>query len=47
VDVSNLFATLYQSVGISPVTELISPNGRPLKLVGTFGDGKPVAELLA
>lgn len=46
VDVSNLFATLYQSVGISPMTELISPNGRPLKIVGTFGDGKPVAELL-
>lgn len=45
VDVSNLFATLYKSVGISPMTELQSPNGRPLKLVGTFGDGKAVEEL--
>lgn len=47
VDVSNLFATLYESVGISAATELRSPNGRPLKLVGTFGSGEPVKELLA
>lgn len=45
VDVSNLFATLYKSIGIEPATELRSPNGRPLKLVGTFGDGQPIAEL--
>jgi hypothetical protein len=47
VDVSNLFATLYQSVGISPAEQLISPNGRPLKLTGTFGSGESVSELLA
>lgn len=45
VEVSNLFATLYKAVGIQPATELVSPNGRPLKLVGTFGDGEPIAEL--
>lgn len=45
VEVSNLFATLYKSVGISPAEELISTNGRPLKLVGTFGDGQPIGEL--
>jgi hypothetical protein len=46
VDVSNLFATLYHAVGISEATELRSPNGRPLKLVGAFGSGEPVKELL-
>lgn len=46
VDVSNLFATLYHSAGIAPASELRSPNGRPLKIVGTFGDGEPVRELL-
>ena len=45
VEVSNLFATLYKSLGISPAEELRSPNGRPLKLVGTFGDGDPIGEL--
>ncbi|MGL4462300.1 MAG: DUF1501 domain-containing protein [Planctomycetia bacterium] len=45
VDVSNLFASLYKSMGIDPQTELRSPNGRPIKLVGTFGDGKVVDEL--
>lgn len=45
VEVSNLFATLYKSVGIEPATELRSANGRPLKLVGTFGDGQPISEL--
>lgn len=45
VEVSNLFATLYKAVGIPPTEELRSPNGRPIKLVGTFGSGEPVAEL--
>ena len=45
VEVSNLFATLYRSVGIDPNLELISPNGRPLKLTGILGDGKVVHEL--
>jgi hypothetical protein len=45
VEVSNLFATLYKAVKIEPATELRSPNGRPIKLVGVFGDGKPVDEL--
>jgi hypothetical protein len=47
VDVSNLFATLYESVGVSAATELRSPNGRPLKLVGTFGSGDAVREILS
>lgn len=45
VEVSNLFATLYQSLGIQPSRELRSPNGRPIKLVGVFGDGQPIQEL--
>ncbi len=45
VEVSNLFATLYKAVGVEPAKELRSPNGRPLKLVGAFGDGKAVDEL--
>lgn len=45
VEVSNLFATLYKSLGIEPSTELRSPNGRPIKLTGAFGDSKPVDEL--
>lgn len=45
VEVSNLFATLYKAVGIPPTDELKSPNGRPIKLVGTFGSGEPVSEL--
>jgi hypothetical protein len=46
VEVSNLFATLYQSIGIDPATELRSPNGRPLKLVGILGDGQQIKELI-
>jgi hypothetical protein len=45
VDVSNLFATLYKSVGIEPATELRSPNGRPIKLTGTFGDSQVIKDL--
>lgn len=45
IEVSNLFATLYRASGIEPATELRSPNGRPIRLVGVFGDGKPVEEL--
>lgn len=45
VEVSNLFATLYKSIGIDPNTELRSPNGRPLKLTGILGDGKEIQEL--
>ena len=45
VEVSNLFATLYKSLGIEPNTELRSPNGRPIKLTGTFGDGEIIKEL--
>jgi hypothetical protein len=45
VEVSNLFATLYQALGIQPQTELRSPNGRPIKLTGVFGDSQPVSEL--
>ena len=32
-------------IGIQPAMELTSTNGRPLKLVGAFGDGEPIAEL--
>jgi hypothetical protein len=45
VEVSNLFATLYKATGIEPNTELRSPNGRPIKLTGTFGDGDVIKEL--
>jgi hypothetical protein len=45
VDVSNLFATLYKASGIEPATELRSPNGRPIKLTGTFGDAEAIKEL--
>ena len=46
VEVSNLFATLYKSLGIEPDRELRSPNGRPIKLTGIFGDGEPINEIL-
>lgn len=45
VEVSNLFATLYKATNIDPNTVLRSPNGRPIKLTGIFGDGQPVEEL--
>ncbi|QDU64209.1 hypothetical protein Pan216_50980 [Planctomycetes bacterium Pan216] len=45
VEVSNLFASLYKSVGIEPTTELRSPNGRPLRLSGLFGDGQYIKQL--
>lgn len=45
VEVSNLFASLYKANGIDPTTVLRSPNGRPIPLVGIFGDGKVVEEL--
>lgn len=45
VETSNLFATLYKSIGIEPATELRSPNGRPLKITGIFGDGKYIKQL--
>ena len=45
VEVSNLFATLYKSIAIEPATELRSPNGRPIKLTGTFGDGEHIKQL--
>jgi len=47
VEVSNLFATIYRSLGIEPATELRSPNGRPIRLTGTFGDGEPVRQLFS
>jgi hypothetical protein len=45
IEVSNLFATMYKAVGIEPQTELRSPNGRPIKLTGTFGDSDVIKEL--
>jgi hypothetical protein len=45
IEVSNLFATLYKATGIDPNTVLRSPEGRPIKLTGIFGDGKEIPEL--
>jgi hypothetical protein len=45
VTVGDLFATLYQGLGINPDTEIRDPLGRPRKITGEKG-GKPIAELV-
>ena len=43
--VSDLFATLYQGLGIDPATPVRDPGGRPHKIAGE--DGKVISSLLA
>jgi hypothetical protein len=45
VTVSDLFATIYQGLGISPDTEIRDPLGRPRKISGEKG-GKAVSALV-
>jgi hypothetical protein len=45
VSVGDLFATIYQGLGISPDTEVRDPLGRPRKITGEKG-GKPIAALV-
>ena len=49
VTMGDLYATIYQTLGIDWKKEYRSPIGRPIKIANSLGDttGSPVAELLA
>jgi uncharacterized protein (DUF1501 family) len=44
VSVPDLFQTFCRALDLNPATELVTPQGRPVKIVE---EGKPVAELFA
>ena len=43
VSVDDLYATLFERLGIDPAKKVNTPNGRPVKLLE---GGRPVRELL-
>jgi hypothetical protein len=43
VEVANIHATVFRSLGINPKKTLVTPNERPIK----FSEGEPIADLLA
>ena len=49
VSMGDLYATIYQALGIDWKKEYVSPIGRPIKIANSLDDqtGSPVKELLA